>query len=643
MLRVFYSFATEDSGYSKNTESIKSSSFLLTMLEAEKRRQGHQQHHAFSQNGDRGGERTKRASSTDTADSQSVSSPSSSPQQSDNEQDKMINFVAYFSGHEIIRYSDIALNFDRFTIEFWIFIEGGQMEDLVFLHIYDHCSFADFSSITIGLKEMKDGQDLRIYFKLRTIGAEKYTTLFSHEKISILKWTHVAAVYDGDNMIMYVNQAKVAVSLQQNGLFLSNIYHKCTTLDIAGDIDTFSTFRGSLDKIRIYNFSLTHRNIANAMNQPGYSVSDNNTVLFEDFNPGKNTSLYYSVNGYLPELVPSKIVTNNKENAIQLVIPQCGKTICDNPALIQNYAKYPHIYMNRKIINYNIVLLADDDGKLLITMNELKQKDKEINSILNRYNIFLKLHTVVVKDSDLFNKTVLLNCYGHCPTGTDCLKQSISECKRVCTKDKIANKICNPECNNPAYLWDSGDCCNGNFTNTTETCYDHQSIYRAFISEKELRIRLNITSRNYLTIFPLKFPSTSAYLAKATFPWVDGRFGVRGGIVISIESFRKSTNDLIHELGHMFGLWHVHRGVSEITTCKDACAELSPSMTTGDLCSDTNPTSKNYNCISQVNHTDHCGGFKVYEKTPFRNYMGYATGMFQPSNLFINYLIFPLQ
>jgi len=36
------------------------------------------------------------------------------------------NQVAYFSGEEIIRYSNLKLNFDHFTITFWISIEGGQ-------------------------------------------------------------------------------------------------------------------------------------------------------------------------------------------------------------------------------------------------------------------------------------------------------------------------------------------------------------------------------------------------------------------------------------------------------------------------------------------------------------------------------------
>lgn len=82
-------------------------------------------------------------------------------------------------------------------------------------------------------------------------------------------------------------------------------------------------------------------------------------------------------------------------------------------------------------------------------------------------------------------------------------------------------------------------------------------------------------------------------------------------------------DSLVHEIGHNFGLWHVHHGVSEVD-CSDPCAETKPSMVLGDLCEDTNPTPQNVHCEDPVVFPDHCGVMTSFRKTPYRNYMSYA-------------------
>ena len=90
-----------------------------------------------------------------------------------------------------------------------------------------------------------------------------------------------------------------------------------------------------------------------------------------------------------------------------------------------------------------------------------------------------------------------------------------------------------------------------------------------------------------------------------------GRFGVEG-----------QTKNLVHELGHVLGLWHVHHGVTEME-CSNACLETHPSLVLGDMCEDTNPTPNNTECRNADWTRQYCG-ITAQDSTPFANYMGYA-------------------
>lgn len=83
------------------------------------------------------------------------------------------------------------------------------------------------------------------------------------------------------------------------------------------------------------------------------------------------------------------------------------------------------------------------------------------------------------------------------------------------------------------------------------------------------------------------------------------------------------THTMIHEIGHSLGLYHVFRGISEIESCNDACLETEPSLETGDLCADTNPTPKYKHCRDPEPGNETCG-CSNFIHTPFNNYMSYA-------------------
>ena len=549
--------------------------------------------------------------------------------------------VIYFSGHEVLRYDNFIFDLKEFTIDIFMKIEGGQYNNASILKIYNHCSVIDKTSLVIGLKEGSKKKDLRFFFDLQTESSNFKTTLLSHTKVEIEKWFHIVAMYNSTTMQFFLNQAKVDVSNKQSGYFISKLFHNCISIEIAGDSFTSSTFRGYIYRLQIWNSSKSHRDIANDIILNKQESRDSHHLLlseyFENVSSTANKPKYYSVTGLLPTF-PATSIPNDKHD-VKAEIPECGITVCDNPEIINSYIKNENILVKMKKVKYRFIILSDDNGEdPLFTKLEIKKIHKNVNRIFSEHNITFKLHLHYIRNSTLRKKTVISYCYGHCEGKTvlsECnVKNKPSQCNNDCTREKIGDKKCNPECNKPSqnfntdrynfynFKWDGGDCCNSNYSNIEETCYDINSPYRAFITDVELKEAIGLDNKIFLNIYPVKTKLNE--VGKATFPWVPDVYTKYGGLIISANSLKIGLiSELIHELGHIFGLWHVHKGVSEVP-CDDKCTESFPSMTHGDLCADTNPSPENLRCKEFLIH-QYCG-FKNYTKLPFKNFMSYSSG-----------------
>ncbi len=78
--------------------------------------------------------------------------------------------------------------------------------------VFDNCSHSlSEKGWSVGIRTVEPAgtKDARFYFKLRTDRAKKSTTVYSHQRYRANAWTHLMATYNGHNMTLYVDGAKV--------------------------------------------------------------------------------------------------------------------------------------------------------------------------------------------------------------------------------------------------------------------------------------------------------------------------------------------------------------------------------------------------------------------------------------------------
>lgn len=78
--------------------------------------------------------------------------------------------------------------------------------------VFDNCSHSlSEKGWSVGIRTVEPAgtKDARFYFMLRTDRAVKSTTVYSHQGYRASSWTHIMATYNGHNMTLYVDGAKV--------------------------------------------------------------------------------------------------------------------------------------------------------------------------------------------------------------------------------------------------------------------------------------------------------------------------------------------------------------------------------------------------------------------------------------------------
>ncbi|XP_056387996.1 pappalysin-2 isoform X2 [Hyla sarda] len=498
--------------------------------------------------------------------------------------------------------------------------------------MFDNCSHvASDRGWSIGIRPTiaEAKRDARFYFSLRTDRSQSATVLMSPHRYQPGTWTHLAASYDGGQIILYVNGAQVSRAKGQLGPLHSPFISLCRSLMLGGDnSETGNYYRGHLFSLRLWSETRTqHQLRAEALRRSSQTLPlmQSHSILSSNI-----WSLYKD--GVHPEIIPGVIPEMEIISTISL--PACGRTLCDLPDVTRGYSRTGVKW--EKVVNYRVINVCEDGGSRPLVSNEQIQRQHEaLSNAYSPHGIYWQLNVVEIHNSSLRNRVVLPGCEPG-RVGND---QCDPECKhpltgydggdcdffRPCSSSKKGDGVCHLDCNTARDDYDDGDCCpKKEYGNSTRTCFDPDAKGRAYMSVKELRDALQLNSSLFLNIF-FAGSAGEELAGAATWPWDKDALGVQGGIVLnpSYYGIPSHTNTMIHEVGHALGLYHVFKGVSERESCDDPCSETEPSMETGDLCADTAPTPKNKLCRDPDPTNDTCGPM-FYTGTPYNNYMSYS-------------------
>ncbi|XP_069793627.1 pappalysin-2 isoform X3 [Narcine bancroftii] len=513
--------------------------------------------------------------------------------------------------------------------------------------VFDNCSYSlSEKGWMVGIQplEYSGRKDPRFFFTLRTDRARNATTVFAHHHYDASTWTYLAVSYDGHQMLLYINGARVGGSSGQVGELHSMFMSSCRALVIGGrgNRDEHS-FRGYLASFNLWNIAKSQAELAKSYRQSAQRQGPS-LVLVTDFSRIEE------------QWMPDKdchyptchvVLLPMPETASPLIPPPCGLTVCDNVDVIKNYNSHWPL-RGKKLIRYRVINIYDDKQQNpTVTKQQIELQHQVLNRAFSRYNITWDLTVTEVLNSTIRNRIILVNCEvsnigndrcdpecDHPLTGYDG-----GDCRFLgrCYVWKRRDGMCNMECNNILDDFDDGDCCDPTITDVQKTCFDPDSPERTYMSVKELKEALQINDSMYLNVFFAN--SVREELAgAATWPWDKEALTHLGGVVLSPTHYGipGHTNTMIHELGHILGLYHIFKGVSERESCDDPCREIVPSLETGDLCADTAPTLKSKVCRDPDPVNGACGK-EQYSGTQFNNYMSYTddtcTNNFTPNQV----------